>query len=166
MLLDRAARSVAVSSVVVILASCTAGSMLATTSGQVEIVLFNVDKACVRNRLLETLKRNGFAVRETNEDLIVVGRRSKISTGDSFFGMENGSREERITATFFRRPNDGLRLVVIGALVVDAGTAFERAKQIPASQTDQQQFEAIRFPIQRMCGGAFAADRWPDTGAA
>lgn len=125
------------------LAGCGGGPPPSTASGQPDVVLTNVDVACVRASLMEGLVNNGFQISQSTDSMLVGRRATRNAAASVLLSTRmSGAPEERVTLTMIQPAPDTLRVIVYAAYVSNAGTGFEQQTPVRATQADQDSFAA------------------------
>lgn len=126
-----------------VLSGCAGGPPPSTASGQPDVVLTNVDVSCVRASLMEGLVNNGFQISQSTDSMLVGKRPTRDTAATILLSTRmSGPPEERVTLTMIQPAPDTLRVIVYGAYVSNAGTAFEQQTPVRATQADQEAFAA------------------------
>jgi hypothetical protein len=125
------------------LAGCASAPPPATASGQPDVVLTNVDVACVRASLMEGMVNNGFQIAQSTDSMIVGKRPTRNTMASVLLSTRmSGPPEERVTLTMINSAPDTVRVIAYMAYVSNAGTAFEQQTPVQATQANQDEFAA------------------------
>jgi len=110
--------------------------------------LEQIDIACVRASMLDSLVRAGWTIRQASDALIVADRRTEAIGPRLHYGR---NLSERVTATLIPLP-DGMRLNLQGAYAANPGTGLEEVHPQPFSPEDEGVWEAARGRLATKCG--------------
>lgn len=137
--------------VVGLAAGCASAPPIETASGKPDVVMRNVNVACVREQILNHALTTGWNIKSTSDIQIVVERRAPPSLASTMLSTGfSGAPYQRVTFNLIPSGGD-LRLVADAAWVSNANTGFEKSHAVRATASDQATIEGSARRAEAKC---------------
>ncbi|MFW5987938.1 MAG: hypothetical protein ACOCQA_00705 [bacterium] len=117
-----------------------------TMTGKPEVVINNISKSKIINRLNEEMLKREYTINEESENKIVYGKESDSILASVMFGSDYDSTPEaRITYNFVEyEEKDKVRVIATLEAITNPGSAHERKHDMTYSEDGKKYFEIMR----------------------